>query len=76
MEHQETITFSLPSNMIKEIDKIAEKENITREQILSEALTQYLNMGKIWEQIYKWGEESAKELGIKTEEDIDRIIHE
>lgn len=43
MGHQETITFSLPSNIIKEIDKIAEKENITREQILSEALTQCRN---------------------------------
>ncbi|MDI6791777.1 MAG: hypothetical protein QME81_02755 [bacterium] len=26
--------------------------------------------------IRKWGEETAKKFNIKTEEDVDRIIHE
>ncbi len=76
MEREETIVLSLPINVIEELDEITKRENTTRNQVLIEALDQYYKMGRIWELIYKWGEESAKKLGIKDEDDIDRIIHE
>lgn len=76
MEREETIVLSLPVNIIEELDEIAKRENTTRSQVLIEALNQYYKMGKIWELIYKWGEESAKELGIRDEDNVDRIIHE
>jgi len=55
---------------------MAREENTTRSQILRTAIDQYFKSGRIWKQIYKWGEEAAKELGIRTEEDVDRLIHE
>jgi len=36
----------------------------------------YIRQEKRWELIYKWGEEKAKELKIKDEEDIERLIQE
>jgi len=76
MERQETITLSLPSNIMEELDEIVKREKTTRNQVLIEALDQYFRNGKIWEQIYQWGEEAARELDIKNEEDVDRLIHE
>jgi len=76
MEAQRTITVSLPAKVIEELDKMAREENTTRSQILRTAIDQYSRSGRIWKQIYKWGEEAAKELGIRTEEDVDRLIHE
>ncbi|MCX6113089.1 MAG: hypothetical protein NTY22_07420 [Proteobacteria bacterium] len=76
MEQQETIVLSLPSNIIEELDEMVRREKTTRDQVLIEALDQYFKSGKIWEQIYQWGEESARELGIKSEDDVDRLIHE
>jgi metal-responsive CopG/Arc/MetJ family transcriptional regulator len=76
MEAQRTITVSLPANVVEELDKMAREENTTRSQILRTAIDQYSRSGRIWKQIYKWGEEAAKDLGIKTEEDVDRLIHE
>jgi len=75
-EKQETITLSLPSRIIKELDEMAKKAKTTRSQVLSAALEQYFKSDEVWEQIFKWGEECAKELGIKNEEDVDRLIHE
>ena len=75
-EELETITLSLPSRMIRELDEMAKKVKATRSQVLGAALEQYFKSDKVWEQIYRWGEECAKECGIKNEEDIDRLIHE
>ena len=76
MKAQRTITVSLPAKVVEELDRMAREENTTRSQILRAAIDQYFKSGRIWKQIYKWGEEAAKELGIKTEEDVDRLIHE
>lgn len=75
-ENQEIITLSLPTKIIRELDAVALKEKTTRDKILSEALEYYFRSNQTWEQIYKWGEESAEELGIKNEEDVERLIHE
>ena len=75
-EKLETIILSLPSRMIRELDEMAKKAQTTRSQVLSAALEQYLKSNKVWEQIFRWGEECAKEFGIKNEEDVDRLIHE
>lgn len=73
---EQTITLSLPSEVIEELDRKAKEENRTRNQLLIAAIDQYFERGRTWDQIFKWGEEAAKELGIKDEKDIDRLIHE
>ena len=45
-------------------------------EILKKALEVYIMQEKRWELIYKWGEEKAKELKIKDEEDVERLIQE
>ncbi len=76
MEEQETITFSLPSEIVREIDRLAKEEKSTRDEILKSALNQYFRSQEIWKQIFKQGEKWARELGIKNEEDVNKLIHE
>jgi len=54
----------------------AKKRGVPRGEILKKALEMYIRQEKRWELIYKWGEEKAKELKIKDEEDIERLIQE
>jgi len=70
------INMSLPPEVYKELNKLAKEKRLSRSEILRRALKQYIASEKIWQQIYKWGEESARKLGIKNEEDVTRLIHE
>jgi len=76
MEDEKTITLSLPSRMLEEIDRLAEEEQATRDEVLKSALKRYLQNQEVWKRIFQQGESWARELGIKSEEDVDRIIHE
>lgn len=66
------ITFSLPSDLADEIDKIIEKEGKNRDEILKDALKLYVEK-KEWQRIYSYGEMKAKENKI-TEEQIEDIV--
>jgi len=70
------VNFSLPPEIYKEVEELAKQREISKSQILREALKQYIASERRWQQIRKWGEETAKRLGIKNEDDVDRIIHE
>ena len=76
MEEKRTITLSLPSGTIEEIDKLALEEQTTRNEICRSALDQYFRSHQAWKQIFEQGEEWARELGIRNEEDVDKLIHE
>ena len=54
---------------------MAKEKKVSRSEILREALKQYIKSEKLWQKIYKIGEETAKELNIK-EEDVERMIQE
>lgn len=70
------LTLSLPQEMFKKAEKIAKDENRTRSELFREALRQYIASRERWQEIRKWGSESAKELGIKSEADVERLIDE
>lgn len=76
MEDEKTITLSLPPRMLDEIDRLAKEEQATRDEILKAALRQYFQNQQVWKQIFQQGETWAKELGIRNEEDVDKLIHE
>lgn len=70
------INMSLPLDIYSQVDKMAKKRGVSRSEILKKALEVYIMQEKRWELIYKWGEERAKELKIKDEEDVERLIQE
>jgi len=70
------VNMSLPLDIYNQADEIAKKRGVSRSEILKKALEVYIMQEKRWELIYKWGEEKVKELKVKDEEDVERLIRE
>jgi metal-responsive CopG/Arc/MetJ family transcriptional regulator len=62
--------------VFEEVERMAREENTSRSEVLREALKHYTRTQKLWRQIYRWGEESAKELGIQNEAEVDELVHQ
>lgn len=69
------VNLSLPPEVFEEVERMAREENKSRSEVLREALRQYTRTQKLWRQIYRWGEESARELHIGSEADVDKLVH-
>jgi len=70
------INLSLPKNLLSQIDQQAKRESRSRSELVREATRSYLKRISAWEQIFKYGRKKAKELGIKSEEDVYRMVQE
>lgn len=70
------LTVSLPQEMFKKAEKIAREENRTRSELFREALRQYISTRERWQAIRARGARTAEELGIRSEEDVERLIQE
>jgi len=70
------VNFSLPPEIYKEVEELARQRETSRSQVLREALKQYVASERRWQQLRKWGQETTKRLGIKDEDDVERIIYE
>ena len=75
MKTMEALSFTFPAEMIKEIKQLAKKERKTRSQLVRDALYQYIETGK-WRNIQKKMAIRARALGITSEEDVERLVHE
>ncbi|MBI4677642.1 MAG: ribbon-helix-helix protein, CopG family [Elusimicrobia bacterium] len=69
------VTITVPSQMLAMADRIARKEGRTRSEVFREAIRAYF-WKRRWEAIQAYGARKAKKMGIKTDEDIERIIDE
>ena len=70
------VNLSLPQETYNCIAELAEQIEVSKSEILREALKQYVVSEERWRQIRYWGAETAKNMGIKNENDLDRIIHD
>lgn len=66
------INISMPSDMARRVKKLAKEENRTQSELLREAFRKY-EFDKDWAQIRAWGRETARRMGIKDEDDVERI---
>lgn len=73
-----TITISLPPKLAKEVEKLAKNEKKTKSQLFRDMIAIYEEYvaEKEWQEIRRYGEQTAKKLGITSEKDIEKIIHE
>ena len=74
MRKTEILSLSLPPRLLEEIEKVTNKENLTRSELIREALRFYFKEKERWKQIRKWGEITKKKFKIKREEDIEKIV--
>lgn len=60
--------------MARAAEKTAKEEARTKSELIREALRQYL-WGRRWKALRQYGEQKARELGIR-EEDVDDLVHD
>lgn len=72
----QTFNIALPKELVKKIDEVAKREYRNRSELIREAVRRYLQEIDRWERIFEYGKKVGKRMGIKSEEDVDRIIHE
>lgn len=75
MRTTKIMTLSLPPEMVKEVERITKEEHRTKSELFREALRKYIN-DKRWLQIRQWGLKASQKLGVSTEEDVDKFIHQ
>ena len=70
-----TWTISLPPKLVKEAEQAAKQENRTKSELVREALGRYLEERR-WRKLQKASAEKTRNLGISTEDDVDRLVHD
>jgi len=72
------MTFSLPPETARTVDRLAHEERKNKSQLIREMVEVYEQMRaeKEWQELRALGSETAKKFGIKSEKDIERIVHE
>lgn len=75
MRTTKPITVSLPGDLLRETQRVAQEESRTRSELIRDALQQYL-ASRRWQHLRQWGAETAERLGLKTEADLRRLLNE
>jgi metal-responsive CopG/Arc/MetJ family transcriptional regulator len=60
--------------LLREADRVAQREGRTRNELMSEAVRRYIADSK-WRDLQNYGQAQARKLGLK-ENDVERLIHE
>jgi CopG family transcriptional regulator/antitoxin EndoAI len=73
MRTTKPITISLPTDLLRETQRVAREEARTRSELIRDALRQYL-ASRRWQRLRQWGAETAERLGLKSEADLQRLL--
>jgi metal-responsive CopG/Arc/MetJ family transcriptional regulator len=68
-----TVNISFKDELLKEIDRIADRESRSRSELIREAARLYIDRKKRWEKIFAFGENRAEKLKV-TEQDVNAAI--
>lgn len=72
----QTLNIALPKDLVKKVDERAKKEYKNRSELMREALRIYLADRQEWEDLLDYGKKVGKAMGIKSEEDVNKIVYE
>ena len=75
MRTTKLLTISILPDFLKEVERIAKKENRTKSELIREALRRYIE-DREWEKLTRYAQKEAVETGIRTEEDIQKVVDE
>jgi len=70
----EVVSLSLPGATFKKLEQTRKQEGETRSNFIRRLIESYVEDNR-WGEIYKRGEEAARKFNIKSEEDVDKILH-
>lgn len=67
------LTVTLPADLLRETVRFASAEATTPNKLIETALRQYLTSHR-WQRLRQWGTDTAKQLGLKNEADLERFL--
>jgi metal-responsive CopG/Arc/MetJ family transcriptional regulator len=72
------VTISIPSGLAKEYDRLARTTAKNRSQLFREMFESYrrLQGEETFEKLQRYGARKARERGIRTERDVERLVFE
>jgi predicted transcriptional regulator len=81
MRIAKTVSITLPPELLAKAQEIAQREHRTMSELMREALRRYMTTETRssfdgWDTLLEGTRAKARELGVITEEDVDRIVHE
>lgn len=69
-----TVNISFPEQILEEIDAFAQKEALSRSDVLRIGTKKYIRNLTEWQFLQNIGTKQAKKLGLQSEEDIIKKI--
>lgn len=72
----QTFNIALPVDLVARMDVVAREEYRNRSELIREAVRVYMDDKKDWDDIFEFGAKVAKKMGIKSEEDVNKIVLE
>ena len=72
----QTFNIVLPRELVKKIDVVAKREYRNRSELIREAVRRYVTDIDEWEQLFQAVRIQGKKMGIRSEEDVNRIVWE
>lgn len=76
MRTVKNISITLPPELYAKAQALAGKEHRTMSELFREALRKYMERDLEWQAILKETRAKGRKLGIRSEEDVDRLVHE
>ena len=73
-----TLTVSLPPQVYRDVENLAKLERKTKSELFRDMVAVYEDYldEKRWLRLRLKGRQTVSELGLKSEEDIERLVHE
>lgn len=71
-----TVTVSLPPDLARQVDHLAEREGRTRSELFRAAIRRYLDERRRWDELSALTRARVKELGVTEDEILDAIVEE
>jgi len=75
MRSSKVVSISVSPALWDEIGEAAEREKMTRSELLRVAAREYIRSRR-WAELREKGTRTALKYGVKSESDVDRILHE
>jgi len=72
----QTFNIALPVDLVTRMDLVAKDEYRNRSEFIREAVRVYMEDKMEWESIFAFGRKAAKKAGIKSEEEVNKIVQE
>lgn len=70
-----TVNISFPKDLLKLMDRVARQESRSRSELLRTAVRVYVERKQRWDDIFAFGRQQARRLGLKPG-DVESLITE